>query len=84
MCHHSSSDCVAKDMGATGIASMELSDVDKLADQMIEADTVMVGDEPMAVEDILKDENISALVMGHLQGDPELHFRMIVMEDLDV
>lgn len=58
---------LAKDMGATGIASMELTDVDKLSDTVAESDTIMVGDKEMLVEDVLNDEQISGLVSNYLE-----------------
>jgi hypothetical protein len=64
---------LAKDLGATGIASMELTDVDQLADQMEDADTINIGEgddvESITVEYLLNDEFITGLIANHLDGD---------------
>jgi hypothetical protein len=73
---------MAKDMGATGIASMELSDVDELADQVLEADTIDIGEQTMTVEDVLSDDYISGVVANYLSGDPNAKKELESMGEL--
>lgn len=57
-----------KDMGATGVAAAE-SDIDKLADQVANADVVKFNNSEMPVEEMLSDEFVSGLVAQYINGD---------------
>jgi hypothetical protein len=59
-----------REMGAVGIRKVE-SDVDKLADQIANADTVEFDGEDIAVSDLLEDEYISGLTAKYLDQNTD-------------
>lgn len=61
-----------RDMGAVGIRKAE-SDIDSMADQIANADTVSFGGQEVPISEMLEDEYLSGLTAAYLQapeGDP--------------
>lgn len=68
-----------KDMGATGIRQSE-SGIDKLADQVANADTITFAGESLNVKDVLSDEYLSGLAAHYLDSDPNDPFKKELLE----
>lgn len=63
-----------KDAGATGVRQSEAG-IDKLADQVANADTVNFAGSDMKVQDVLSDEYLSGLAAHYVDSDPNDPFR---------
>lgn len=63
-----------KDMGATGVAKSETG-IDKLADQVANADTINFAGEDLNVKDVLSDEYLSGLAAHYVDSDETDPFR---------
>lgn len=63
-----------REKGAVGVRSAE-TEIDKLADQLVDADTVEFGGEEMAISDMLEDEYLSGLTARYLQASEDDPFR---------
>ena len=57
-----------RDMGATGVAAAE-SEAEKLADKIVNADTIKFNGQDVQVKDLLADDHIAGLVANYL-ADP--------------